>query len=138
MDISVFTNKAIIPNEKDLEEQLGDKLTLWKEIEVFVREKYPAPKEEWNYPGKKYGWTFRMKDKKRAIIYFLPREKSFKVAFVFSQKAFDQIMNSDINSQIKEELSQTKKYVEGRGISIIATKENFLDIKKLVKIKIAN
>jgi len=48
-----------------------------------VYEKYPEGFEEWNFPGKKYGWSFRIKDKKRAIVYLLPGDDAFMVAFVF-------------------------------------------------------
>jgi hypothetical protein len=81
-------------------------------------EKYPTGLAEWNYPGKKYGWSYRIKDKKRAIIYFLPRDKYFKVAFVFGQKATDIVLASNISREIKTELEQATKYAEGRGIRI--------------------
>lgn len=71
--------------------------------------KYPNGLEEWNYPGKKYGWSYRIKDKKRAIIYFLPRENYFKVAFVFGQKATDIVLESDISGKIKTDLKMAKK-----------------------------
>ena len=66
----------------------------------------------------KYGWSFRIKDKRRAIIYFLPRKKYFKVAFVFRQKAYDIILESDISDEIKTELSKAEKYAEGRGFGL--------------------
>ncbi|MDF1540681.1 MAG: DUF3788 family protein [Candidatus Thorarchaeota archaeon] len=79
MDISIFTEKERIPTVDDLHQPLGSTFPLWKAIRSFVVERYPDAKEEWNYPGKKYGWSFRIKDKKRAIIYLLPREGYFKV-----------------------------------------------------------
>lgn len=138
MDISIFTDKAVEPTASDLQEQLGSHFNLWNKIVEFVNEKYPKPKEEWNFPGKKYGWSFRIKDRRRAIIYLLPREGYFKVAFVFGQKAIDQIVGADISNQIKEDLSNAKKYAEGTGISILATEESLSDIKTLVEIKLAN
>lgn len=68
--------------------------------------------------GEKYGWNFRIKDKKRAIIYFLPRDNYFKVAFVFGQKATDTIMESDVSPGIRNDLEKATKYAEGRGIRI--------------------
>lgn len=101
--------------------------------------KYPNGLEEWNYPGKKYGWSYRIKDKKRAIIYFLPRENYFKVAFVFGQKATDIVLESDISGKIKTDLKMAKKYAEGRGIGIDVNNELIIgDIKKLILIKMAN
>lgn len=137
-DHSVFMDKAVIPNEVDLNRVLGSTVGLWKDIHKFVFEKYPSGLEDWNFPGKKYGWSFRIKDKKRAIIYFLPRQDFFKVAFVFGQKAFDAVMLSDIDKDIKTTLQQAVKYAEGRGVSLdVRSKDQFLDIKKLIEIKLA-
>lgn len=136
-EISIFIEKEHQPTQADLEEKLGKEQTqLWKTIRDFVWEQYPNAVEEWNFPGKKYGWSFRIKDKNRAIIYLLPREQAFKVAFVFGQKAYDYIMEYNIDEAIKEKLKNTHKYAEGRGISFPATTEIIHDIKKLVEIKL--
>lgn len=136
-DISIFPDKAIKPTLNDVGDQLGDLYPLWERIYNLVYEKYPNATEEWNYPGKNYGWSFRIKDKKRAILYFLPRENSFLVAFVFGQKAYDEIMQTDIAENIKTDLSNAKKYAEGRGVRIEITDESQLrDIEKLIEIKL--
>ncbi|MBI9068622.1 MAG: DUF3788 family protein [Salinivirgaceae bacterium] len=54
--------------------------------------KYPEAVEHWNYSGKKYGWGFRLKDKKRAIIYLIPQDSYFLVAFVFGKIATEQAL----------------------------------------------
>jgi len=82
-DISIFTDKATEPANQDLVDRLASSYALWQHIYDFVFRQYPKGVAEWNYPGKKYGWSFRIKDKKRAIVYLLPREGYFKVAFVF-------------------------------------------------------
>jgi hypothetical protein len=139
MDKSIFTEKKHNPDESDLIVSLGGTLPLWQIVVEYVHLKYPDAKDEWNYPGEKYGWSFRIKDKKRAIIYLLPREKYFKVAFVFGQKATDIIMNSSISEAIKTELKEAKVYAEGRGIRIDVTNETGIqDIKELIDIKIAH
>ncbi len=138
-DISIFQDKAIKPTDKDLVEKLESTYTLWTRIQESVMEKYPNGLAEWNFPGKKYGWSYRIKDKKRAIIYFLPRSKYFKVAFVFGQKATDTVLGSDISSDIKTELEQATKYAEGRGIRIDIKNDSILpDIDRLIEIKLDN
>ncbi len=138
-DISIFTNKGTISTDQDLVQNLGASYALWQQIQEFVLDQYPTGIKEWNYPGKKYGYSYRIKDKKRAILYFLPRKGYFKVAFVFGQKATDIIMESDIAPKIKNELAQARKYAEGRGVRIDVTNNlNIPDIKKLVEIKLAN
>ena len=139
MEISIFTDKAKKPNDIELKEALGNTYLLWKAIRDYTFEKYQAAVEEWNFPGKKYGWSFRIKDKKRAIVYLLPRDNFFKVAFVFGQKAVDQVLESNVISTIKDNLKAAKVYAEGRGIRIEIRNNTLLDnIKKLIDIKIAN
>lgn len=86
-DASLFMDKEKIPTSSDVEKGVGASIHFWNQIRDYVLEIYPTGKEEWNFPGKKYGWSFRIKDKKRAILYFLPRENYFKVAFRFWPKS---------------------------------------------------
>ena len=135
-DISIFTNKELTPTERDLADNLGSTYQIWKQINKLVLQKEPFAKGEWNYPGKKYGWSFRIKDKKRAIIYLLPRDRYFKVAFVFGDKAVTEIIQSNIPDDIKEKITSAKKYAEGRGIRIEVKNDSILpDVEKLIDIK---
>lgn len=77
METSIFMDLTKTPNASDLVAPLGNVVTVWNEIKDFVFEKYPAAIEEWHVAVQKYGWGFRMKDKKRAIIYLSPREGFF-------------------------------------------------------------
>lgn len=139
MDGSIFMDKSMIPDEGMLKAALGDLFPIWQQLCAFVNEQQPAALNEWNFPGAKYGWSFRIKDKKRAIIYLLPREKYFMVAFVFGQKATDIIMQSRISAEIQAELSAARVYAEGRGIRIpIHDAQTLPDILELIRIKIAS
>jgi len=136
MDISIFTDKKKTPDDADLAESLGKTFSLWQTIKEYISEKNTALIEEWNYPGDKYGWSFRIKDKKSAIIYLLPRSKFFKAAFVFGQKATDEILKSKIREDIKRELGSARVYAEGRGIRIDIKDDSIIeDIKMLIDFK---
>lgn len=136
---SIFIDKNIKPTDYDLEKGLGETFYIWKDLEDFTKKNYPTASCEWNFSGEKFGWSYRIKDNKRVLIYLLPRDKFFKTAFVFGQNATNQIMESDISESIKTELKQAKPYAEGRGIRIeIKDQSNFEDIQKLIKIKISN
>jgi hypothetical protein len=137
MESSVFMDKSVMPTDEDLQDVVRDAYPLWTEIRNQVYEQYPTAIEEWNFPGKKYGWSFRIKDKKRAIVYLLPREGYFKVAFVFGGRAADDILTSDIADSIKIELRNARVYAEGRGIRIDVREKQILgDIMKLIQIKL--
>ncbi len=139
METSIFMDLTKTPTSDDLVTPLENTFLLWMEIRDFVFEKYPLAKEEWHVSVKKYGWGFRIKDKKRAIIYLSPRESFFRVVMVFGQKATNQILDSDISDFLKNELRNSKVYAEGRVIRMEVSDNSLIeDIKKLVEFKIAN
>ena len=136
---SIFTDKVVIPSDAALEKALGSTYTLWRQIAEHVMAIDPQATKEWKYPGDKYGWGFRISDKKRVLVYLLPRDGFFRVAFVFGQKAIDTIMKSTVSEPVKEELRTAKVYAEGRGIRIeVRDEAPVKDIRNLVEIKINN
>jgi hypothetical protein len=137
METSIFMDLKKTPQTADLEIPLGKNFQIWQEIRDFVFMKYPEAIEEWHVSVKKYGWGFRIKDKKRAIIYLSPRIGFFRVAMVFGQKATDWILNSDISDAIKQELMNSRVYAEGRVIRLEVNDGSALgDIKKLIEAKL--
>jgi len=136
-DRSVFPEKEHQPTDSDLKEKLGETIEFWERINEMVNERYPEANPEWNFPGQKYGWSFRIKVKKRAIIYLLPRQGFFMAAFVFGDRAVEKIVRSNVAPFIKEELLQAKKYAEGRGIRIdVRSGDILMDIEELITIKL--
>ena len=138
MEHSFFMDKSQIPTDAKLRGALGEKYEFWMAIRDRVYEKYPEGTEEWNFPGKKYGWSYRIKDKKRAIVYLLPRDHAFLAAFVFGGRAFEAILKSEVSEQIKSDLEGAKVYAEGRGVRIPVPDRSILkDIYSLIDIKLA-
>lgn len=139
MDTSIYTNKAEIPDDFMLSAALGDVFGAWINIREYVLQVYPKAAEVWNFTGPKYGWSFRIKDKKRAIIYMLPRDKYFLVAFVFGEKATQDALESSVESGIKTIIESARVYAEGRGFRIEVRNIAIVDdVKKLIHIKVAN
>ncbi len=133
---SIFTDKNTKPTDQDLKKVLGPSYNAWQHLAEFTHTSYKNAKEEWKYSGEKYGWNFQVSDNKRALIYLLPRDKFFKVGFVFGQKATDEIMKSNIGSALKKEIKDAKVYAEGRGVRIEVKDISLLsDLKKLIGIK---
>jgi len=134
---SIFTDKTAKPSENDLKIALGEKYKFWNELFSFTLEKFPEASFDWHFSGQKFGWGFRISDKKRVLVYLLPRDQFFKVGLVFGEKAFEEVCNSSISETLITELKNTKKYAEGRGIRIDIRNDSFIsDLKKLIEIRI--
>jgi hypothetical protein len=111
----------------------------WTHLRDFTVQCFPKAQAAWYYSGDKYGWSFRISDKKRVLLYLLPRDTFFKVAMVFGQKASNEILDSNVSETIKNELKLAKVYAEGRGIRLdIKNKSLVKDITCLIQIKVAN
>ena len=138
MDTSIFTHEQEQPTNAAVIKALGNAHDYWNEITAYVKSMLPGVQEEWKNAGKKYGWSFRLKDKKRVIIYLLPRQKALKVSLVFGQKAVETVMESNVSDQVKHELSAAKVYAEGRGIKLDVDRASMSDIRTLVDIKLSH
>jgi Protein of unknown function (DUF3788) len=140
MAMSLFDDKSKQPTEQMLAKAIGKQYQLWTDIAEYVVEKYPKAIKEWKYIAmKNYGWSFRIKDKKRNIIYLGPRDGGIMAAFVFGDKGVDAVQDSSLPQSIKDELLNAKRYPEGRGIRLqVRNKTDVANIKTLVDIKLAN
>jgi hypothetical protein len=137
MSISVFNEKKNPPTEPELKAALKKNYPLWIELKEFVIKNYQGTIEQWNSGGLKHGWSFRLRDKKRAIVYFIPCDGYFKVAMVFGEKATNDARNSKISTAILDIIESATVYAEGRGFRIDINGATYLeDIKKLILIKL--
>jgi hypothetical protein len=134
---SIFIDKLKTPNDYDLKSGLKDCYWWWKELENYTLELDSQNNRLWKYTSEKFGWGFQIKDKKRAIVYLLPRDKYFKVGLVFGMKAVKKIMSTNIHDSIKKLINDAPEYAEGKGIRIDVKDDSLLnDIKELIQIKI--
>jgi hypothetical protein len=137
MDTSAFMDKTTIPDDASLKDVLGDLSKVWTEIRNYVFDVYPNALEEWSFAGQKYGWSFRIKDKKRAIIYLLPRKEYFLVAFVFGDRPTKDALSSNLSGNVKDIIASARVYAEGRGFRIEVRNEELTnDIKTLIDLKL--
>ncbi len=139
MALSIFDDKSLMPTEQMLAQALQDSYLWWDQLRAFVIKHYPPAMEEWKHSGKNYGWGFRLKDKKRAIIYLTPVDRSFLFSIVFGEKATQEALQSTISEELKEIISTARVYAEGRGIRVEVKSANIIsDLQQLILIKLKN
>ena len=136
---SVFNNKSDKPNILILAQVLKSTYKIWEEIKNSLTKEYGSLLEEWKYYGPKTGWLLKMFYKKRNMFFLIPSEKYFSLAFLFGDNAVSEIEQSDLPEKIKEEIRNTKKYAEGKGIRVeVRKRSDVKNIIKLVRIKVNN
>ena len=139
MALSIFEEKTHVPEPLEVKHILGDSYEWWREIRDYVYLRYPEAKEKWSFPGKKYGWSYSLKDRKRAIIYFIPAAGYFKIGMVYGKPGIEDALSSDISEQIKGLILSAKSYAEGTGFRVDIKDSSLVDdIKTLINIKLAH
>lgn len=140
MATSYFEDKTKEPQDSELEVVLGSTYPLFENIFKYLIETHKDIRPEWKHYGKNTGWLLKIFKGKRNILFMVPYEKKFTVTLIFGDKAAQQVMESEVSDEIKTELQNAQKYMEGRGIVISTTEENenIADIIKLIEIKLAN
>jgi hypothetical protein len=139
MAISIFNDKAVIPNISMVTAALADTYTLWTELQDQITAKYPNVTEEWKHYGKAAGWGLKLLSKKRNLLFFIPLNGHFRIRLVLGEKAVTCVEKSNLPDEIKKAIHATTPYTEGRSIDInISQHEQLETIRNLLKIKFEN
>jgi hypothetical protein len=139
MAVSFFGDREKKPSNQKLAKALGKSNSLWKEIKKNLKADYGELIEEWKFYGQKSGWILKTLRKKRNLFFFIPLEGSFRISFVFGEKAVAVVQESDLPKELITDLKNTRKYAEGRGLNIDVKRPADVDhISKLVQIKVNN
>ncbi len=139
MALSILDDRSKKPRDADVAEVLGRAKGRWDELHALMDSQYAPVTDEWTFAGAKYGWSQRLKRKKRTILYLIPCRRHFLVAFVFGEKAVKAARASDLPASVLKAIDAAKKYVEGRGVRIeVRTKKDLAIVEKLAAIKMAS
>jgi len=138
--LSAFSDKAVVPDDYMVSAALGAANPIWDELRTYVEERYPSITGEWKHYGKAAGWTYKLISKKRNLLFFVPRDSSFRLRLVFGEKACSYIEVDDkLPGEIKEAIRTATLYTEGRSIDIdVERHEQLESIKRLLQIKHEN
>jgi hypothetical protein len=135
---NAFIGKTAPPTQNEIDAALGATADVWNQLLHWFAEQAVAD-QEWKSSSPKYGWSLRLKLKKRTIVYLAPCEGCFRVAFVLGDRAVAAARQSDLSKTTLKLLDEAPRYAEGTGVRLIvkATKD-LASVRKLAAIKLAN
>jgi hypothetical protein len=139
MTLSAFDDKRRRPQPAALRKELGRSWAAWQALTEQLAEKYAPLEEEWQLPGAKWGWSMRLKHKKRAVVYLTPCQKHFRVGFMLGEKAVRAALGMSLPRNVVKEIQTAKKYAEGRAVRLdIRYKKDLPAVFRLAEAKMAN
>jgi len=131
-----FDDRAVRPGDPALAEGLGGAKALWDGFVRHINEEYAPVTGDWTFSR---SWSLRLKQKRRTIVYLLPREGHFLCAFVFGGKATEAARRAKLPRAALAEIEAAPVYAEGRGFRLeVRTAGDVETMKTLAAIKMAN
>jgi hypothetical protein len=137
---NAFLGKASQPSNAEVTVALGPAAPLWSELIDEITTDAGKLTQEWKgiYVNK-YGWSLRLKQKGRNIVYLSPCHNCFRVAFALSDKAVNAAKESHLPKTVAQALATAPHYPEGTGLRLTVNRPGDLRaIRKIAQIKLAN
>ena len=115
MALSAFDDKTVEPQAADLQAMLGRSSAAWKKLIARIEVEHAPFETTWNFSGAKWGWSLRLKQKKRTVLYMTPCERHFLVGMVLGEKAVKAARLCELPEPIMALIDDAPRYAEGRG-----------------------
>ena len=100
MALSAFDDESKKPGASDLERTLGRTSAHWDSLITHIAAKYAPLDETWNFSGANWGWSLRLKQKKRTVLYMTSCKGHFLVGFTLGEKAVKAAHDSTLPDEI--------------------------------------
>jgi hypothetical protein len=139
MALSAFDDKSKEPTASALKKTLGRTSSHWDRLVGHLATEFEPLDEMWMFSGANWGWSLRLKQKKRTVLYMTPCKGHFLVGFVLGEKAVKAAHDSTLPDSVLTIIDKAKKYVEGRGVRLeVRNKKDCDNVVNLAAIKMAN
>jgi Protein of unknown function (DUF3788) len=136
---NAFIGKPHPPTDVELAGALGPAKALWDRLLASLAAEHKLTVQEWNSYSPKAGWSLRLKNQRRNIVYLGPCRGAFRTAFVLGGKAVAAARQSDLPSGVIKIINEAKRYAEGTAVRIEIKKEKDIEtVTKLAGIKLAH
>jgi len=136
---NAFAGQAEKPTSQELSAALGPRFDLWNRLVDVMAQEYRVTDQEWTSYSTKYGWSLRLKQKKRNILYMSPFRGNFQVSLVLGDRAMTAVKEARFPKNVAALIKDAKRYPEGTGVRLVPRRlTDLASIRKLVAIKLAN
>lgn len=134
-EAGTFHAPSMPPADRDLAAALGPADQLWRRFTHDVRVSCGPLVDEWSF-SKTFGWTLRLKQPARVLVYLTPGSSSFLASFALGERACAAIRKAGVPADVLAIIDAAPKYAEGRGVRIpVRTKTDLEAVLKIAGIK---
>lgn len=97
---------------------------------------YAPVTEQWNFASAKFGWSLRLKQGDRIILYLIPQTGRFLVGLVLGGKAVAAARSAGLPEPVLKVIAEAPRYAEGTGVRLpVGTERDLPPIRTLTALK---
>lgn len=138
MALSALDDKTVEPVSSEVARVLGPSEGLWYDLVARMETSYGPLTEAWSFSGARYGWSLRIKQKKRTILYLIPQTDTFLVGLVLGDRALSLLTRSDLSQEVLDIIDAAPRYGEGTGFRIpVAAAADCTEIETVIEAKMS-
>jgi len=115
---NAFAGKTKAPTDDELGTALGASRVLWDQLLATLGDKLKLTRREWSTSSPKLGWSLRIKDGDRIIVYLAPMQGCFRASFALGGKAVEAALAAGLPASAVAIIRSAKKYAEGTAVRI--------------------
>lgn len=140
MDIpNAFIGGKEKPTVAELTAALGRAAPIWQQLITRLSTDFGVSDQEWLSYAPKYGWSVKLKLKKRTILYLGPCTGCFRASFILGDRAVKAARANKLPASVIESLNKAPRYAEGTGLVLtVKSQRQIPALLKLARVKLAN
>jgi hypothetical protein len=131
----IFTDKHSKPTDEQINQSLGDSLSLWNELLRFIEVNFRTTRQ-FKFYGKNYGWALNFKKSGKSFVSLYPSENAFTAQIILKEGQIHAIPDHAITAKLKKAIESATPYAEGRWLFLpVETQADLDTIQQLLLVK---
>lgn len=136
---NAFVNQPEPPTDAELATALDASKPLWEQLLAVLATECNVPIREWHSYSRQAGWSLRVKQAERTILYLSPCAGGFRASFALGDKAVQAARQSGLSPRVLQIIKEAKKYAEGTAVRIdVRSMADVAAVKQLAMVKLKN
>jgi hypothetical protein len=139
MATSAFGDKAVAPADDTVCAALGVAAPLWSTLWTAIAAAHAPIEREWVWGGKPHGWSLRLRQRKRAVLYMTPCAGFFRAAFAIGGKAADAAHDAGLGPHLLQVIEAAPRFAEGRAVRLeVRSEADIADVLTIAALKMSH
>jgi hypothetical protein len=136
---NAFIGHEAAPAAAELAAALGSAAARWDRLRAVLAEELQLAETEWKSYSRNAGWSLRVKQGKRNIVYLSPGEGAFSASLVLGDRALAAIREGRFPKGVTAAVAAAMRYPEGTALRIEVRSDRDVDtVRRLAAVKLAH